>query len=416
MPETRPSPTSASAPERGDALRSRTFRTLLFSELVSLIGDRLVIVALVALVYEQTRSAATVGILMLLKAVPAVALGGIAGALGDRWNRQWVMVGANLAQGLLVLLIPMTGSLTVLFVTYFAMSVVNQLFVPARAATIPDLVPPAALMSANSMFGAATVGAIAIGPAVGGWVGERFGLDAAFYLDSVTFLVPALAVALVRLPATGGSPGIGGRGLGVQTRAGWQFVRRDQRLLVALAGTVGAFLVVGVMSVLGVVVAKDTLGLGTGGFGTMMSAMGVGMLAGVVLVGRRGSGARIDRSRLGLIGLLFTGLTLGLLPMVTLVPGAMLLAAVMGAGVLTVQISTQTTLQGVPREIRGRVLGLNQTATGVAQLIATVMTTLLAGSIGAAAVLLCTGCLVAGVALALLLIVRPHLRPEGSTS
>ena len=78
MPETRPSPTSASAPERGDALRSRTFRTLLFSELVSLIGDRLVIVALVALVYEQTRSAATVGILMLLKAVSAVALGGIA--------------------------------------------------------------------------------------------------------------------------------------------------------------------------------------------------------------------------------------------------------------------------------------------------------------------------------------------------
>jgi hypothetical protein len=69
-------------------LRSRTFRTLLFSELVSLIGDRLVIVALVALVYEQTRSAATVGILMLLKAVPAVALGGIAGALVDRWNRQ----------------------------------------------------------------------------------------------------------------------------------------------------------------------------------------------------------------------------------------------------------------------------------------------------------------------------------------
>ena len=106
-----PSAPPRTRPPSTPALRSTTFRTLLFSELISLIGDRLVVVALVALVYEQTRSASAVGILMLLKAVPAVALGSLAGALVDRWNRKWVMVGSNLAQGLLVLLIPLTLSL-----------------------------------------------------------------------------------------------------------------------------------------------------------------------------------------------------------------------------------------------------------------------------------------------------------------
>lgn len=411
MPSTRPPAASQTRPSTAPALRSTTFRTLLLSELVSLIGDRLVIVALVALVYEQTRSASAVGILMLLKAVPAVALGSLAGALVDRWNRKWVMVGSNLAQGLLVLLIPLTHSLAVLFVAYLAMSIVNQLFIPARAATIPDMVPPAALMAANSLFGAAFVGAIAIGPAVGGWVGENYGLDAAFYLDSLTFFVPAIAVALLRLPLRRSSPPAP-QGLSGEARAGWSYIRGRRPLLIALASTIGAFLVIAVMGVLGVVVAKDTLGLGTSGFGGMMSAMGVGMLVAVILVGRSRGGS--DRGRLGLIGLLLAGGSLTILPLVTIVPSAMLLSAVMGVGILTVQVSTQTTLQNVPADLRGRVMGANQTATGLAQLLATGLTSLLAGAVGPSAVLIGTGLLVTLGAATLITLVRP--RPEGHFS
>ncbi len=409
-----PSAPPRTRPPTTPALRSTTFRTLLFSELISLIGDRLVVVALVALVYEQTRSASAVGILMLLKAVPAVALGSVAGALVDRWNRKWVMVGSNLAQGLLVLLIPLTHSLGVLFVAYLAMSIVNQLFIPARAATIPDLVPPAALMSANSLFGAAFVGAIAIGPAVGGWVGEQFGLDAAFYLDSLTFLVPAVAVALLRLPARRSAPP-GPQGIAGEARAGWTYIRGQRHLLIALASATGAFLIIAVMGVLGVVVAKDALGLGTSGYGGMMSAMGVGMLAAVVLVGRSRGGS--DRSRLGLVGLLLAGGSLTILPLVTIVPPAMLLSAVMGVGILTVQVSTQTTLQSVPADLRGRVMGVNQTATGLAQLLATALTSLLAGTVGPSAVLIGTGLLVTLGAVTLVpLITRVRPRPEGPLS
>ena len=89
--------------------RNKKFQVLLFSEAVSLIGDRILAVALVILVYDITGSAATVSILMMLKAIPSLFLGSIAGAMVDRLNRKWVMVFSNLAQGALVLIIPFTN-------------------------------------------------------------------------------------------------------------------------------------------------------------------------------------------------------------------------------------------------------------------------------------------------------------------
>ncbi len=143
----------------GAVLRHPTFNVLLGSEAISLIGDRLVAVALVMLVYDLTQSAASVSTLMMLKAIPALLLGSVAGTLVDRLNRKWVMVASNLAQGLLILVIPFADSLRMVYAVYLLMSIVNQLFIPARASTIPDLVPEKQLITANSLFSMAYVGA-----------------------------------------------------------------------------------------------------------------------------------------------------------------------------------------------------------------------------------------------------------------
>ena len=69
-----------------------------------MVGDRLLMVALITLVYDRTGSAGVVGMLMVFKAIPALLLGSLAGVFVDRWNRKWIMVIANLLQGLLVFL------------------------------------------------------------------------------------------------------------------------------------------------------------------------------------------------------------------------------------------------------------------------------------------------------------------------
>ena len=403
--------------------QQRSFRVLLASEFVSLVGDRLAMVALIALVFDLTRSVSVVAGLMLVKAVPAVLLGGLAGSVVDRLDRKAVMVGANALQGLLVLLIPATSHLTVAVTAYLAMSIVNQFFLPARAATIPDLVPPERLMAANSRFGLAFVTAIAVGPAVGGWVADRFGLAMAFYVDSATFLIPALAVATLVLPTTAHrrptQSRVTLRSLLTATAEGMRHARTDRSTGVALTAATAAALVIAVMSVLGVVVAQDTLGLSVAGYGLMMSAMGAGMLVAALTIGSRrsgrgggrgggrgrgqGDGRRSGRGseRAPMIGLLLTGGGLAILPWLTTLLPALACSAVIGAGVLTVQISTQTTLQSAPPDLRARVISLGQSVTGLAQLTAIVLTAALTGPLGASWVLCGTGIATAAVALAL---------------
>jgi MFS family permease len=369
------------------ALQQPAFLVLWLSEALSLIGDRLIIVALVTLVYERTHSPTAIGVLMMFKAVPSLALGSLAGVFVDRWNRKWVMVASNLLQGLLVMLIPFSDALLMVFAIYLAMSVVNQFFVPARAATIPNLVPPAALMAANSLFAAAFVGAIAIGPAIGGWIVEHFGSNAAFYVDAGTFLVPALAVSLLAIPPAHRLPG--NSKLGADLSQGLAYVRSRTDLLTALALIAAAFLTMGTTSVLGVMIAQDTLHVGAGGFGLMMSAMGGGMLFGAVIIGWLGR--KLSRRWLGVAGILLMGLATLALSWIAQFNLAIVLLALTGLGLVTVQVCSQTTLQSTPENLHGRVMGLAQAINGGAQFLASALAGLLAEHLGGTMVLMGVG-------------------------
>lgn len=386
--------------------RQRAFTTLLLSETVSLIGDRLVALVLVTLVYQRTGSAAWVAALMMCKAVPAVALGTLAGVVADRWPRRRIMVTANLVQGLLVLAIPSVDSVSGILAVYLVMSVVNQFFLPARAATIPSLVGDDALPAANAKFAGAFVAALALGPVLGGVLTEHLGYAAAFYVDALTFLVPALAVASVDIPHV-----VRHRmpTLRADSREGLALLRTDSGIRAALIGTTAAYLVIGTMSVTGVVLAQQAFHTGPTGFGLMMSSLGMGMLVGAVTIGRAGAAWR-NRPLIP-IGLAAAGAaTLGL-AFVQLLPLALPLSLAMGVGLIATQVRATTTLQSAPPELRGRALGLNQVATGVAQIAATVLSAWGTTSRGATVVIAGVGGLAIIVALALRTAAQAPNRP-----
>lgn len=390
------------------ALRRPVFVALWLSEALSLVGDRLIVVALVMLVYECTRSPAAVGILMMLKAIPSLAMGSIAGVFVDRWDRKWVMVGSNLIQGLLVLMIPFSSTLLPVYVIYFAMAVVNQFFTPARAATIPNLVPPQALLAANSLFAGAFVGALAVGPIIGGWLTDRFGTDVAFYVDAVTFLVPALAVGMLAIPRQRSVPA--GRALGVDLREGIRYVRSRADVIAALTLMPAAFLVIGTLSVLGVVIMRENLNVGASGYGALMSAMGGGMLCGAIGIGWLGR--RFNRTWLGAAGAGLTALTVMAMPWVGQFYLVLIFAVFTGLGMVAVQVTSQTVLQSVPENLRGRVMGLSQALMGGAQFLATALAGLLAEWLGAAIVLIGAGMASLAAGVAALIIYR---RGEGKS-
>ena len=357
----------------GLVLHSPTFVVLWLSEALSLIGDRLIMVALVTLVYDRTGSASAVGLLMLCKAIPALALGSLAGACVDRWNCKWIMVIANLLQGLLVFCLPLSTGIVFIFVIYLAMSTVNQFFVPARSATIPDLVAQEALLSANSLFAISFVIAMAIGPAIGTWITERVSLNAAFYTDAATFLVPALAVTFLVIPRqcrTAAKPG-----LSSDLRAGLVFARSQPAVLAALATCSAAFLVIGTISVTGVVITREILNVDSSKFGVMMSALGIGMLSGAVATGWLGR--RFTYVQLSVAGVVLMALGMTALPWSSSLVMASSFTAAIGLGMIIVQVNGQTLLQTIAPAMRGRLMGISQTLTGSVTFLASALVGLL---------------------------------------
>ncbi|HPH97092.1 MAG TPA: MFS transporter [Anaerolineaceae bacterium] len=371
-------------------LSNPAFGVLWFSEAISLIGDRILMIALINMVYDWSGSAGAVSILPVIKAVPALALGTVAGVFVDRWPRKWIMVVSNLLLFGLVLAIPATQNLLLIYMIYFVMSVVSQFFIPARSAAIPALVDGKSLSTANALFAAAFVGAIAIGPALGGWIIDHFGLQTAYWVDALTFLVPALAVSLLAIPQN--RQFAAGSSLGGDWWEGMALVRREGKIRIALLLVGAVALLIASLSALGVILIREKLGGSAGDFGLMMSVMGAGMLIGAVLSPRLGQ--RFNRLKLASTGAILAGaaiLTMALAGHLGLALGA---AFFLGFGFVNVQVQAQTILQETPDQMRGRILGLSQTVMGSVTFTAAALAGILAGWFGCSLVLSGAGLLV----------------------
>src|SRR5512136_3503911 len=87
--------------------RHRNFGLIWTGQLVSTIGSALTSLAASILVYRQTGgSALSVGLMLMATAAPSLLVGLIAGVFVDRYDRQRIMIIADLLRAVLVFLIP----------------------------------------------------------------------------------------------------------------------------------------------------------------------------------------------------------------------------------------------------------------------------------------------------------------------
>jgi MFS family permease len=184
-------------------LRERNFALLWTASLVSVLGDQLLGIALPFYVYQQTQSVLAMGVMVIVGHVPRIALGSIAGVFVDRWHQQWTMVWVDgLRSVLLLLLIVMdpTGWFWLLYFVLTVQAALTQLFDPAKSALLPRLVQPEKLMAANALDALASRFARLVGPPVGGALLGALGLTLVILVDSASFLLSGILLALIRLP------------------------------------------------------------------------------------------------------------------------------------------------------------------------------------------------------------------------
>jgi MFS family permease len=268
-----------------DVLHGREFRLLFSGQAVSVLGDRMVAVALAFAVLEIGGSASDVGLVLAAGVFPLVGSVLVGGVVADRASRRAVMVVADLvrvaSQGTMAaLLIAGVSEVWMLALLAGVTGTATGFFSPASTGLLPEVVPAEQLQPANALRSSAVSTGEILGPLVAGVLVAAVGAGWAIAADAVTFAVSAACLVMLRVPTR-----VAARtsSFVADLREGWVAFRSRRWVwtVVVVYFAIGNLLW-GAWSVLGPVVADRDLG-GAAAWGTVLAAVGVGALAGSLL-------------------------------------------------------------------------------------------------------------------------------------
>ena len=305
---------------------------------------------MVVLVFRLTGSGLGVAGAVMCEVIPVLLLGPVAGLAADRLPRRRLMVAADVARaGLALVLVVAGGSVLVAYAVAFGLAAGTTLFNPAASSLVPEVVDGDDVVTANSALWTVAVAAQVVLAPAAGLVIARWGVGVAFAVNAASFVVSALLLIGLRAGRTPADVVVRGW---AGVLGGVRAVRQDPMLSRLAVVQVLASLSAGATSGLLVVLAERWIGVGPGGFGLLLAAVGVGAVSGPVLL--RGFVRAGDRRWLFGPYALRGGVDLTLAAVAEpVVAGAALVAY--GMSTSTGMVAYQSTLQTlIPAETRGR--------------------------------------------------------------
>ena len=349
-PVPEPPSTSAWAPLRVHPV----FRALWIAQFASNVGTWMQTVGAQWLLVD--RSPLLVSLVQTASSLPIVALALPAGAWADLIDRRRLLLGAQFAMFLAAAALAATTfvgtpSPALILVLTFALGCGNAVASPVWQAIQPDLVDRAMLPRAAALNGLNMNVARAVGPAVGGFVVAAVGPGWVFALNAISFVGIAVTVACWRSPAHAdtGPP----ERLVEALRAGGRYVRHSPTVRRLLYRAVLFIPAASAVWALLPVVAARSLRLGSGGYGVMLAAVGIGAVLGALVIPR--VRARVGSARLVTGAMLMAAVAIAVVATVgdAVAVGVALLP--FGAAWIAVMSSLNATLQlALPNWVRGR--------------------------------------------------------------
>jgi MFS family permease len=352
-----------------DVLAVPGARALIGAAAASEVGNWLYNAALFGYVYSATRSAGWVGAATICRLLPYVLLGPFGGAVADRNSRRAVLLAGDAMRVLVMAALAATvasGGPVALVIAFTALaSAAACAEKPAALALLPRLVGEARLGPANALLHTVQDLGVLIGPAIGAILLGVAPAWVAFAANGATFAVSALLIWAIRPDAARA----GGRTSGVaQLAEGLRAVRTTAfaRWLIVVVAMVE--FTYGAQTVQLVVYATQSLGLGGGGYGVLLTAAGAGGLVSALVNGRLSTSRRVSLIVV-VTGSLACGMQLAYAGVQMLVI-ALAVTVIGTAGLVSCEVVGETALARiVPREALGRVIGVFD-AVSVAAMIA----------------------------------------------
>ncbi|MGA8115372.1 MAG: dTMP kinase, partial [Actinocatenispora sp.] len=332
---------------------------------------------------------------IVVRLIPALVLGPVAGVFADRFDRRRTMVICDAIRFLLYASIPVVGIVAGKYLTAswagiatFMIETCQMMWAPAKEASVPNLVPRARLEKANQLGMATTYG---VTPILAGvilsflnWLIGALGFgdsySIALFLNALTYAATALMVWFGIREISGhreGRPDAPSQGMFRQFMDGWRYVARFPFARGLVLGILGAFAAAGAVIGTGRFYAKS-LGGGDSSFFLLFALLFVGLGIGIT-AGPRIVGALSRRRWFGLSIILATG-AVGLLAVAPHLFVAAILTVVVGAGAGMAFLNGITLLGAeIDDAMRGRVYSFIQVAVQGVLLLTLSVSSILVG-------------------------------------
>ncbi|QDY80381.1 MFS transporter [Streptomyces qinzhouensis] len=272
-------------------LAARVFRALWIAQLVSNIGSWMATVGAQWLLVGH--SAALVTLVQTASSLPVVLLALPSGVIADRLDRRSVLLGAQFAMltvsgALAVLAFTDALSPTLLLALTFLLGCGTAVMGPAWQAIQPELVERRLLGQAAALGAVNMNLARAVGPALGGVLVAAAGVGWVFAFNAASYLGIAAVLLVWRHPAAAAAPPAASEGLLDALHAGRRYVWNAPGVRRVLLRTLLFIPGGAALWALLPLTASRSLGLGPGGYGLLLGAVGAGAVAGAFVLPRIG--------------------------------------------------------------------------------------------------------------------------------
>lgn len=384
-----------------------SFRRLWLALTLSSFGDWLGLLATTALAAELAsgdgppgrKASFAIGGVLIFRLMPAVVLGPFAGAFADRFDRRKTMVVCDVMRFVVFASIPLVHDLPYLLLASFLVEAISLFWIPAKEASVPNLIPPAKLEPATQLSLITTYGTAPVAAAVftglaklndalgAGLVFFKTNpVDLALYFDAATFLFSAMTVYRLkeihgaRRERTPEEEQVQSHGVFHDIAEGWKFVGSTPLIRGLVVGILGAVAAGGAAIALG----RLFVGVLGGGdaaygmlFGAIFTGLALGMAAGPRLLGN------LSRHRLFGLSIIAAGASLSVMALLPNLVLALFATLAVGAfaGIAWIVGYTLLGLE-VEDDKRGRTFATVSSLFRVDLLLVLALAPVLAGLIG----------------------------------
>ncbi|HVM51800.1 MAG TPA: MFS transporter [Acidimicrobiales bacterium] len=387
-----PATTTAARPIR-EVLASPDFRRYWLAQFLSALGNGSLRFTFVWLALDLSDSASAPGLVGVALGLPGLLISIPAGAWSDRVDRRHLIVGIQLAAGVVLVVAASAVWADVMSIPLAALlaAALGGLLgaaAPALQAVVPLLVEPHRLMTGVALQGMGMNAALLFGAVVGGGTIAIAGIGGAFAVLAALQVIAALAMARVHLEGPVGARRGGMRG---DIAEGMRFALGREPLRSLLGIGLLAGFTWGIVSILLPEVGKDVMGMGAFKTSLWFTGLGVGLfLTSLVLASRH------DIARPGLLiaVAISTGLGGGVLAMGLSRSYALTMVVMLAWGVgggISMTLQRGLLQRHTPPELMGRVMGISSLAMLGSFPLAAALASVLSATMGPADALTATG-------------------------